>query len=298
MQSKPVVVAVALLALAQATPKNLLSSIRLRRAEIFGRAPDGTQPKVLPPELGTPTVQGCFSSSGNLTLNSTPTYNSIDGCANKVCRPAGFPVGGTTGGNQCWCGTTYPPKDTLVDPSHCTTSCNSYPSEACGGDGFWTIYNTGLDLNVKYQPNSTTDNQSSTSSSSTTSPTEAATKPATTVRVTETASAQPTADSSGGGGGPNVGGIVAGVVVSVIVVLSVVGGGFFYLRRRRNREIEEEYRRNAAVNNFLGKPPGSSGGMSSMDSRLDPVMVQRRLSDGSIADNQDYSRRILRVTNA
>jgi cell wall integrity and stress response component len=27
------------------------------------------------------------------------------------------------------------------------------------------------------------------------------------------------------------------------------------------------------------------------------VMMQRRMSDGSIADNQDYSRRILKVTN-
>jgi cell wall integrity and stress response component len=34
------------------------------------------------------------------------------------------------------------------------------------------------------------------------------------------------------------------------------------------------------------------------DTRLDPVMAQRRLSSGSIADNQDYSRRILRVRAA
>ena len=68
------------------------------------------------------------------------------------------------------------------------------------------------------------------------------------------------------------------------------------MRRKRNAEIEEEHRRNAAVNAFIsgGKPPGSSGGLSMSDSRLDPVM-NRRMSDGSIADNQDYSRRILRV---
>jgi cell wall integrity and stress response component len=68
--------------------------------------------------------------------------------------------------------------------------------------------------------------------------------------------------------------------------------------------VEEEYRRNAAVSDFIaggaGKPPHSSGGSSSFtDMRLDPaVMAQRRMSDGSIADNQDYSRRILKVTNA
>ena len=60
--------------------------------------------------------------------------------------------------------------------------------------------------------------------------------------------------------------------------------------------MEEEYKRNAAVSNFIaGKPPKTSGGDSAFDTRLDPVMAQRRLSDGSIADNQDYSRRILKV---
>lgn len=68
------------------------------------------------------------------------------------------------------------------------------------------------------------------------------------------------------------------------------------MRQRKNREIEEEHRRNAAVSAFM-KPPGSSGGFSvDTDARMDPVMAQRRLSSGSIADNQDYSRRILRVS--
>ena len=88
-----------------------------------------------------------------------------------------------------------------------------------------------------------------------------------------------------------------GVVCGFLAVAGVGGAAFFFFRRRRNSEIEEEHRRNAAVNAFIsgGKPPSSSGGMSMSDSRLDPVLVNRRMSDGSIADNQDYSRRILRV---
>ena len=40
----------------------------------------------------------------------------------------------------------------------------------------------------------------------------------------------------------------------------------------------------------------SPSSTSVTDSRLEPsVMFQRRMSDGSIADNQDYSRRILKV---
>ena len=106
-----------------------------------------------------------------------------------------------------------------------------------------------------------------------------------------------TNEASNGSRGPNTAGIAAGIVVGVIAIAGIVGTVFFVLRRRRNREIEEEHRRNAAVNAFMHgpKPPSSSGGVSISDSRLDPVMAQRRMSSGSIADNQDYSRRILRV---
>lgn len=113
------------------------------------------------------------------------------------------------------------------------------------------------------------------------------------VTQTPTAGADPEKKSS-----VNVGGIVAGVVVGVVALLAIAGGLAFWWRRRVNREIEEEHRRNAAVNAFM-KPPGSSGGYSlENDTRLDPVMAQRRLSSGSIADNEDYSRRILRVRSA
>ncbi|EEY16991.1 conserved hypothetical protein [Verticillium alfalfae VaMs.102] len=81
---------------------------------------------------------------------------------------------------------------------------------------------------------------------------------------------------------------------------AIAGAIFWWVRRKRNSEIEEEHRRNAAVNSFIAgaKPPSSSGGISMTDSRMDPGFAHRRMSDGSIADNQDYSRKILRVTNA
>lgn len=107
----------------------------------------------------------------------------------------------------------------------------------------------------------------------------------------------PTGSADTGSKSTNVAGIIAGVVVGVVVIGAAFGGLFFWMRQKRNREIEEEHRRNAAVNAFMGgKPPNSSGGYSmEADTRLDPVMAQRRLSSGSIADNQDYSRPILRV---
>jgi cell wall integrity and stress response component len=99
--------------------------------------------------------------------------------------------------------------------------------------------------------------------------------------------------SSSGKSGGSKAGIAAGVVVGIIVVGAIIGGAWFYLRARKRRAVEEEYRRNATINSFIAKP-GSASSIS--DSRLEPsVMMQRRMSDGSIADNQDYSRRILKV---
>ncbi len=160
-----------------------------------------------------------------------------------------------------------------------------------GGIGFWTIYNTGVSLLVE----AVDEAGSSSSSSATTKPTAVVTVSGSQVTVTAT-DATPNQ-----GSGSNVAGIAAGTVVGIVAISGLVGAAFFLIRRRRNREIEEEHRRNAAVNAFINgsKPPGSSGSISGSiafsDARLDPVMAQRRMSDGSIADNEDYSRRILRV---
>lgn len=99
------------------------------------------------------------------------------------------------------------------------------------------------------------------------------------------------------GSGPNKAAIAAGVVVGLVCVGALIGGLVFFLRRRKQRALEEEYRQNTA-NTYIGGAgktiPTSASSVS--DSRLEPsVMMQRRQSDGSIADNHDYSRRILKV---
>ena len=84
------------------------------------------------------------------------------------------------------------------------------------------------------------------------------------------------------------------MVVGIVALCATTGGIFFFLRNRKRRAVEEEYRRNVA-GDYGARPPTSSAGSVS-DARLEPsVMMQRRQSDGSIADNQDYSRRILKV---
>ncbi|KAH6847650.1 hypothetical protein B0I37DRAFT_354369 [Chaetomium sp. MPI-CAGE-AT-0009] len=289
-----VLVAAAVVALADALPGNFMAvPWKHQHGEVAARYIKGVQQPIEPPTLTGSTIQGCFKSSGKLKFQKVIEWNTIGSCGNDLCRAEGFKVGGTTGGNQCWCGDKYPPKEDLVDAKNCDVGCTGFGEHACGGIDFWTIYHTGVTLSVKYEdppPKSTTSDSPKA--------TETESRPQQTIIVTESPTSQPDSGNSGSSG-PNVAGIAAGVVVGVVVIAALLGGAFLYMRRKRNAEIEEEHRRNAAVNAFIGKPPRSSGGTSSMtDSRMDPVMAHRRMSDGSIADNQDYSRRILRVTNA
>ena len=75
--------------------------------------------------------------------------------------------------------------------------------------------------------------------------------------------------------------------MGVLAVLGIGLGLFLFVRRRKRQQVEEEYKRSVAARELAKKPQ--------QDHRLDPVMIQRRDSVGSIADNQDYSRRILKV---
>lgn len=117
--------------------------------------------------------------------------------------------------------------------------------------------------------------------------------PSSTTTTSASASATQTA-SNDSDSKPNTAGIAAGVVVGVVGLAAIIGGVWFFLRRRRQRQVEEDYRRNAAgVNEFINGGKTSASSMN--DSRIDPSFMDRRQSNGSIADNEDYSRRILKV---
>lgn len=98
-----------------------------------------------------------------MIYNATVKFNSMGGCITDLCTPAGFTVGAMTGGNECYCGTEYPPKSTLSDDSECNVGCPGYGSEACGGIGYYSVFNTGLMLEVEYAAANTTSSASGTS---------------------------------------------------------------------------------------------------------------------------------------
>jgi cell wall integrity and stress response component len=295
-------VSVALLALAQVfevsagTPT--INKVDLVERQASPTKTDGFQLPSQAPLRDAMRSQGCFRSSGNLTIHALTKPNTSGACL-EVCS-ADFAVSATRG-DDCYCGDSYPPENSQTDDEDCSQPCGGYPQEACGNMNprAWSVYNTGLTIDVSFDdppPEST-----STSAAPTTSATNSASNP-----PQQSATGAPSDGADGdentddGSDGPNVVAIVAGIVGGVVAIAALAGGFWFFLRRRRNAEIEEEHRRNAAVNAFISgaKPPSSSGNISLTDSRLEPGLGARRMSDGSIADNQDYSRKILRVTNA
>ncbi|KAF4999036.1 hypothetical protein FGRMN_2726 [Fusarium graminum] len=262
----------------------------------------GEQKPPQAPVLNQQTRQGCFKSVGNMTVELSGTAVTSGECF-KTCKKDFYVF--ALQGSKCYCGMVYPEQDDLVKDDNCNWPCPGYPFEACGAlKTYYSVFNTGVELapdNYVPEKSTTSAAPSSTKAAESSTTTDAA--PAATSETKDTSTTSEAAsddEANNKKDGPNVGAIVAGVVVGVVLIAAIGGGAIFFVRRRRNAEIEEEHRRNAAVNAFINgsKPPGSSGSISMTDSRLDPVMAHRRLSDGSIADNQDYSRRILRVTNA
>jgi cell wall integrity and stress response component len=115
-------------------------------------------------------------------------------------------------------------------------------------------------------------------------------------QATTTGSSGSGGGGGGGGGGSNTAGIAAGVVVGVVGLAAIVGASLFFIRRQKRRAVEESYRRNAAINGFVGnntKPAAAPMSNSRWDGDF---MAERRRSNGSIADDEDFSRRILTVS--
>lgn len=287
--------------------------------------------------LKATTYKGCFSSSDGFEDQGSYTYQSPGYCQ-KQCVGLNKPVMALTGGSHCWCGDLLPVTSSKTSDSQCSTPCQGYPADTCGGDSDWSVLLTGLNNNVGSAQDSSSDPDPSSKSSpppkvsSSTAPTSTASiasvppakskpsspaaavvepdstknKPPSTITrastIVVTAPGQTQAvpvavETHKAPKGPNTTGIAVGVVVGVVAICAIAGGLFFFLRNRKRRAMAKTFQNNSA-NPFEteSKPPPSSCSMS--DSRLEPsVMMQRRQSDGSIADNQDYSRRILKVTN-
>lgn len=233
----------------------------------------------------------CYNNKGTLQDQGPNTYQSSGYCQG-VCAGKGMPVMATTGGSNCLCGEDLPPASDKVSGSNCDTPCQGYDQQNCGGIGFYQVYLSGLGAPQGVAAGSSSSASSSSPTSSSVAKPSVVTVAGTTVLATPTAEASK--KSSGGGGGSKVG-IAVGVVVGLVAIIAIIAGLVFFFKRRRNNAIEEEHRRNAAISGFVGGTKSETS--STTDPRLDPqTFSQRRNSIGSIADEADFSRRILQVS--
>jgi cell wall integrity and stress response component len=112
------------------------------------------------------------------------------------------------------------------------------------------------------------------------------------VNIETTIIQTPTLESakpSSSGGGVS-GGAAAGIAIGVLALIAIGVAAFFFISRRRRAEYQKQYEGSG-----FGSSPGSLNRPFGTDQRLEPQMLQKRESVGSLADEHDYSRKILRV---
>ncbi|OKL64448.1 hypothetical protein UA08_00628 [Talaromyces atroroseus] len=250
-------------------------------------------PRVAAINYNATTYVDCYKSVPGFIDNGTYTYQSTGWCQEQ-CVPMGYSVMALLDGKSCYCGDELPPNSTQT--SGCDTPCQGFGQDDCGGTDVYGVFLTGLTSDVSIMSESSSTSSSSTtstsaSSSSTTNGVTVITQAGETIVVTASSSATSAAAKSSGHS--DTAGIAAGIVVGIVGASAIIGAAIFFLRRRQKQRVEDEYRRNAEINAFAQKPSSVSS-----DARWDSdYMAQRRQSNGSIADDQDFSRRILQVTN-
>ncbi|KAI9728420.1 MAG: hypothetical protein M1828_003820 [Chrysothrix sp. TS-e1954] len=111
----------------------------------------------------------------------------------------------------------------------------------------------------------------------------------------------PSASSSSSSSGLSTGGkvgIAIGVIGGVIALAAIIGAVVVYLKRNNKDGVTGRHRRNTSTNGFVASGVAPAGSIAS-DNRLDTTMVENRRRSGEsvFADNEDYSRRILKVVN-
>ncbi|KAH6879510.1 hypothetical protein B0T10DRAFT_158560 [Thelonectria olida] len=152
-------------------------------------AQDATQAPKADAVLGAVTSQGCFNSLPDGTSSHEMTFAASGACG-ELCIKEKKAVA-ILHRNKCYCADTYPTESSLVDDDKCDYSCPGYAREACGGDKAYSVFNTGLKVNVEHDDGPVS--SASTSASASASATEAST---TSAAATSTASGTTTPTSS------------------------------------------------------------------------------------------------------
>jgi len=229
--------------------------------------------------------QGCYAFDNSLSVKNTSIFQSTGLCNLQICGPEGYAVYGLSD-NQCYCGNSIPSDQ--VDGSKCNLKCPGWQNDTCGAVGYLSVWLTGtgnLVGNAATQILSV--DPTATKTSAVASSTVYVTSPGQTT-IIQSATAQSQTPSSGGGVS---GGEAAGIAIGVLALIGIGAAAFFFIRRRRRDDYQKQYEGSG-----FGSSPGSLNRPFGTDQRLEPQMLKRE-SVGSLADEHDYSRKILRVIN-
>ncbi|ORY84428.1 hypothetical protein BCR37DRAFT_386586 [Protomyces lactucae-debilis] len=281
-----------------------------------------------PATIKAQSSSSCYKLDSSLTDQGAYQYQSAGYCLG-LCRDAGLAVYAMADGNHCYCGNSLP--STSADSANCNIACVGYPSDNCGGSGYFLVALTGTGTltgggtlsggissvggaAASRQPTTpVTQARTSTTVGSPVTITTAVVQGVTVVQtVTARPTAQPSSSSSSSASSQTSnssqkssglsGGAIAGIIVGVLALLAAIGAGIFLWKRKQQRDESslfsgQEYKRHIepAAGGTLARQ--GNGGGSFADTRLDTSLAMRRDSSESFADNQDYSRKILRVVN-
>lgn len=244
--------------------------------------------------------------------NNEPTHSATN--CNIPCPGYGEDTCGGTDSYNYWLNELYTASSSSTSSSTVSSSATSSSSASKTNSASST--NTATDSSASTSSDTSTISQSTvtgmetvTMTSSVSSPAETAATSKSTSKSTETGT--PSDDSKKSSDNGISSGAIAGIVVGAIGAIAILAALFLFWRRRNNSQnayvasksplgftdpfgsrVEDKM----AFGGLNGGPANSS--FMAVDQRLNPVMLgERRLSEGSIADERDYSRKILRVAN-
>jgi cell wall integrity and stress response component len=70
--------------------------------------------------------------------------------------------------DRCFCADIYPIRVSRVDDSHCSWPCPGYDKDACGGAWAYSVFNTGLEVDVEYEGDDSSNTAADASASTST----------------------------------------------------------------------------------------------------------------------------------
>lgn len=103
-------------------------------------------------KLAGPDLLGCYNTHFITARDRVYLrHDQVNGCARR-CKNKGKPVSALQK-DTCLCADALPLKYRQVDKFECDTPCQDPSNEKCGGPGYWSVYNSGLQASLATDSN-------------------------------------------------------------------------------------------------------------------------------------------------